>query len=174
MNWVATVTIHCADRCVGDKAQKDGILSFRGAHFLRLRSATFAPIPPPASAASLQYSRSSVCSIHPAGQRRLEKAADALKVSWGLPPCGISRPRHLEAAAGQAGPSFGHVFLSAPRPRVRTVVRQIDGIFIAQLKCPRTSTVLPLKTQSATVGRRSSGGYGRILARDGANAGWIN
>ncbi len=36
MNWVATVTIHCADRCVGDKAQKDGILSFRGAHFLRL------------------------------------------------------------------------------------------------------------------------------------------
>ncbi len=27
-----------------------------------------------------------------------------------------------------------------------TVVRQVDGIFIAQLNCPCTSTVLPLKT----------------------------
>src|ERR1700730_8959211 len=36
---------------------------------------------------------------------------------------------------------------SAPAPYVHgTVARQVDGIFIAQLNCPRTSTVLPLKT----------------------------
>jgi hypothetical protein len=55
---------------------------------------------------------------------------------------------------------------SAPAHYVHgTVARQVDGIFIAQLNCPRTSTVLPLKTEW---------GYGRILVRDGANAGWIN
>ena len=27
-----------------------------------------------------------------------------------------------------------------------TAARQVDGIFIAQLKCPRASTVLPLKS----------------------------
>ena len=42
----------------------------------------------------------------------------------------------------QTGPA-----LSAPAPYVHgTVARQVDGIFIAQLNCPRTSTVLPLKT----------------------------
>jgi hypothetical protein len=46
-------------------------------------------------------------------------------------------------------------------------------IFIVQLNCPRTSMLLPLKALSATVGR-SRVGYGRILFRDGANAGWIN
>jgi hypothetical protein len=36
---------------------------------------------------------------------------------------------------------------SAPAHYVHaTVARQVDGIFIAQLNCPRTSTVLPLKT----------------------------
>ena len=36
---------------------------------------------------------------------------------------------------------------SAPAHYVHgTAVRQVDGIFIAQLNCPRTSTVLPLKT----------------------------
>ena len=77
--------------------------------FSALRSASRAAIPPAASAVTLQHSRSSVCSIHRAGQRRLEKAADALKVSWGLPPRGISRPRHLEAAAGQGGRRGGDI-----------------------------------------------------------------
>ena len=41
---------------------------------------------------------------------------------------------------------------SAPAPYVHgTVARQVDGIFIAQLNCPRI-----------------------MLVRDGANAGWIN
>ena len=36
---------------------------------------------------------------------------------------------------------------STPAPYVRgTVARQVDGIFIAQLNCPHTSTVLPLKS----------------------------
>ena len=36
---------------------------------------------------------------------------------------------------------------SAPAPYVHgTVARQVDGTFIAQLNCPRTSTVLPLKS----------------------------
>jgi len=36
---------------------------------------------------------------------------------------------------------------SAPALYVHgTAVRQVDGIFIAQLNCPRISTVLPLKT----------------------------
>ncbi len=36
---------------------------------------------------------------------------------------------------------------SAPAPYVHgTVVRQVDGIFTAQLNCPHTSTVLPLKS----------------------------
>jgi hypothetical protein len=35
VNWVATVTSHCAGRCVEGGA-KDGILRFRAAHFLRL------------------------------------------------------------------------------------------------------------------------------------------
>ena len=52
--------------------------------FSALRSASRAPIPPAASAATLEHSRSSVCSIHRAGQSCLEKAADALKGSRGL------------------------------------------------------------------------------------------
>ena len=36
---------------------------------------------------------------------------------------------------------------SAPALYVHgTAVRQVDGIFIAQLNCPRISTALPLKT----------------------------
>ena len=110
MNWVATVLIHCAGlRSIApadvrrDEVQRTAFSFFSPPIFSALRSASRAAIPPTASAVTLQHSRSSVCSIHRAGQRRLEKAADALKVSWGLPPRGISRPRHLEAAAGQAG-----------------------------------------------------------------------
>src|SRR6266699_5929334 len=44
------------------------------------------------------------------------------------------------------------------------VVRQVDGIFTAQLNCPLTSTALPLKSQSATVGRRSSGAMAEFLS----------
>ncbi len=62
---------------------------------------------------------------------------------------------------------------SAPAHYVRgTVVRQVDGIFIAQLNCPRISTVLPLKTCDCWA--KIEWGYGRILVRDGANAGWID
>src|SRR5262249_58006593 len=47
---------------------------------------------------------------------------------------------------------------SAPASYVHgNVVRQVDGIFIAQLNCPPTSMASPLKNQSVTVGRRSSG-----------------
>jgi hypothetical protein len=36
---------------------------------------------------------------------------------------------------------------SAPARYIHgTAVRQVDGIFIAQLNCPRTSRALPLKT----------------------------
>jgi hypothetical protein len=36
---------------------------------------------------------------------------------------------------------------SAPAPHVHgTVARQVDGIFIAQLNCPRTAMVLLLKS----------------------------
>jgi len=85
---------------------------------LALRSATCAPIPPPASAASLQYSRSSVCSIHRAVQSRPEKAADALKVlRWSS----LLRNQPTKTSGGRCRPklgqSFGHVFLSALRPR---------------------------------------------------------
>ena len=77
-----------------------------------------------------------MCSIRRAGQRRLEKAADALKVSGGLSPCEISRPRHLEAAAGQARSSFGQVLFreerrrsSAPSHCRTAVLGQADGCF---------------------------------------------
>ena len=63
---------------------------------------------------------------------------------------------------------------SAPARYVHeSAARQVDGIFIVQLNCPYTSMPLPLKTSSASVGRRSSG-VTAILVRDGANAGWIN
>ena len=38
-----------------------------------------------------------------------------------------------------------------------SVASPVNGIFIVQLNCPRTSMLLPLKALSATVGRRSSG-----------------
>ena len=46
-----------------DEAQRTAFSVFGAPIFSALRSATCAPIPPPASAASLQYSRSSVCSL---------------------------------------------------------------------------------------------------------------
>ena len=59
------------------------------------------------------------------------------------------------AAYGAAFRRYGKAFVycpylkkarSAPAPYVPGIVaRQVDGIFIAQLNCPRTSTVLPLK-----------------------------
>jgi hypothetical protein len=78
--------------------------------FSALRSASRAPIPPAASAVTLQHSRSSVrCSIRRAGQRRLEKAADALKVSR------------------QAGPSFGQVpFRKEAAGRARHLNVELD------------------------------------------------
>ena len=73
--------------------------------FSALRSASRAPIPPAASAVTLQHSRSSVrCSIRRAGQRRLEKAADALKVST------------------QAGAQVLGKFLSGKRPPVERAI----------------------------------------------------
>ena len=64
---------------------------------------------------------------------------------------------------------------SAPAPYVRgTVARQVDGIFIAQLNCPRTSTASLLKSLIRECWAKIEWAYGRILVRDGANAGWIN
>ena len=55
-----------------------------------------------------------------------------------------------------------------------TVARQVDGIFIAQLNCPRTSTAIALENLIRDCWAKVEWGYGRILVRDGANAGWIN
>ena len=71
--------------------------------FSALRSASRAPIPPAASAVTLQHSRSSVCSIHRAGQRRLEKAADALKVSWGSLPAELADQDIWKPLRGKEG-----------------------------------------------------------------------
>jgi hypothetical protein len=73
------------DQQLRDEVQRTVFSVFGPPIFSALRSASRAPISPAASAATLKHSRSSVCSIHRAGQSRLEKAADALKVSWGLP-----------------------------------------------------------------------------------------
>ena len=55
--------------------------------FSALRSASRAPIPPAASAVTLQHSSIQRVLNPRAGQRRLEsKAADALKISWGSFP----------------------------------------------------------------------------------------
>jgi len=71
--------------------------------FSALRSASRAAIPPAASAVTLQHSRSSVCSIHRAGQRRLEKAADALKVSWGSSPAELADQDIWKPLRGKEG-----------------------------------------------------------------------
>jgi len=62
---------------------------FLAAHFLRLTQRE--PRPDSAGGISRHITALSIsvrCSIRRAGQRRLEKAADALKVSWGLSSCG--------------------------------------------------------------------------------------
>ena len=56
----------------------------------------------------------------------------------------------------------------------RSVARQVDGIFIVQLNCPRTSMLLLLKSLIRDCWAKVEWGHGRILVRDGANAGWIN
>ena len=64
---------------------------------------------------------------------------------------------------------------SAPAHYVRgNVARPVDGIFIVQLNCRRTSMLLPLKSLIRDCWAKVEWGYGRILVRDGANAGWIN
>jgi hypothetical protein len=74
------------DQQLGDEVQRTAFSVFGPPIFSALRSASRAPIPPAASAATLEHSRSSVCSIHRAGQSCLEKAADTLKVSSGSRP----------------------------------------------------------------------------------------
>jgi len=44
-----------------------------------------------------------VCSIHRAGQRRLEKAADALKVSWGKFPAELADQDIWKPLRGKEG-----------------------------------------------------------------------
>src|SRR5258708_38996210 len=54
---------------------------------------------------------------------------------------------------------------SAPARYVHgSAARQVDGIFIVQLNCPHTPMPLPLKTWSASVGRRSSGVTAEFLS----------
>ena len=81
--------------------------------FSALRSATCAPIPRRHQPPHCRTPDPACGSIHRAGQHRLEKAADALKVSWGHK---ISQPRHLEAAGGQSWVKFRarFPFRSAP------------------------------------------------------------
>ena len=65
--------------------------------------------------------------------------------------------------------------MSAPGPRVHgTVARQVDGIFIAQLNCPSHLDGIDLENQIRDCWAKVEWGYGQILVRDGANAGWIN
>src|SRR5476651_2189896 len=62
---------------------------------------------------------------------------------------------------------------SAPARYVHgSAARRVDGIFIVQLNCPHTSMPLPLKTRECWA--KVEWGHGRILVRDGANAGWID
>ena len=64
---------------------------------------------------------------------------------------------------------------SAPAHCVHgSVARPVDGIFIVQLNCPRTSMLLPLENLILDCWAKVEWGYGRILVRDGANAGWIS
>jgi len=73
--------------------------------FSALRSATCAPIPrrhqPPHC-----RTPDPACSIHWAGQHRLEKAADALKVSWGLFSL---RNQPTKTSGSRWGPKLGQV-----------------------------------------------------------------
>ena len=55
-----------------------------------------------------------------------------------------------------------------------SVARPVDGIFIVQLNCPRTWTLLPLEKLIRRCWAKVELGYSRILVRDGADAGWIN
>ena len=62
---------------------------------------------------------------------------------------------------------------SAPAHYVHgTVARQVDGIFIAQL--PPHFDGIALENLIHDCWAKVEWGYGRILVRDGANAGWIN
>jgi hypothetical protein len=84
--------------------------------------------------------------------------------------CGISRPRHLEAAAGQAGPSFGQVpfrersrWSSAPSDCRAAALGQADG----RRPCPVGRAV---GWREAT-GWRSTPGYSEQQFSDFSEAG---
>jgi hypothetical protein len=55
-----------------------------------------------------------------------------------------------------------------------SVVRPGDGIFTVQLNCPRTLDAIALEKLIRRCWAKVELGYGRILVRDCADAGWIN
>ncbi len=54
------------------------------------------------------------------------------------------------------------------------VARPVDGIFIVQLNCPRTLMAVALESLICDCWAKVEWGHGRILVRNGANAGWIS
>ena len=64
---------------------------------------------------------------------------------------------------------------SAPARCVHgSVARPVAGISIVQLNCPRTSMLFGLEKLVRECWAKVEWGHGRILVRDGANAGWIS
>jgi len=55
-----------------------------------------------------------------------------------------------------------------------SVARQVDGIFIVQLELPWHFDGIALEKPNPRLLGAGRVGYGRVLVRDGANAGWIN
>ena len=54
-----------------------------------------------------------------------------------------------------------------------SAARPVDGIFIVQLNCPTHLDAVALEKLIRYCWTKVELGYGRILVRDGANAGWI-
>ena len=64
---------------------------------------------------------------------------------------------------------------SAPARYVHgSAARQVDGIFIVQFELPSHFDAITLENMIRECWTKVEWGYGRILVRDGANAGWIN
>ena len=64
---------------------------------------------------------------------------------------------------------------SAPARYVHgSVARPVDGIFIAAIELPSHLDAVALENLIRDCWAKVELGYGRILVRDGANAGWIN
>jgi len=158
VNWVATLRAIAPaevwrDRCKGRHSPFSGRPSPYAAQpalqFRRRHQPPHCSTPDPACAQSTGRCRVA-----------LRRPLMRWKYCGGLLFCGISRPRHLEAAVGQSWVKVSGTFSFPPCARAIELPSHFDGIALENLICDCWAKV--------------EWGYGRILIRDGANAGWIN